>query len=130
MPFCEELANAGKTVVVAALDGTFQRQPFGRTLDLIPLAEDILKLSAVCVYCGHDAAFSKRVSSEKEVEVIGGADKYVAVCRRCFHSCEDDVCEPKGLTPDASTGNCKSTSKLNPAGDVVQRKLFSEQASS
>lgn len=24
--FCEELANKGKTVIVAALDGTFQRQ--------------------------------------------------------------------------------------------------------
>ena len=24
--FCEEMANAGKTVIVAALDGTFQRK--------------------------------------------------------------------------------------------------------
>jgi thymidine kinase len=24
--FCEELANKGKTIIVAALDGTFQRQ--------------------------------------------------------------------------------------------------------
>ncbi len=26
VPFCEEMANAGKTVIVAALDGTFQRK--------------------------------------------------------------------------------------------------------
>ena len=31
-----------------------------------------------------DAAFSKRLGTETEVEVIGGADKYVAVCRDCF----------------------------------------------
>ena len=27
--FSEELANKGKVVIVAALDGTFQRKPFG-----------------------------------------------------------------------------------------------------
>ena len=27
--FCEELANNGKTIIVAALDGTFQRQVEG-----------------------------------------------------------------------------------------------------
>ena len=26
VPFCEEMANAGKLVIVAALDGTFQRK--------------------------------------------------------------------------------------------------------
>lgn len=26
--FCEEMANAGKTVIVAALDGTFQRKVY------------------------------------------------------------------------------------------------------
>ena len=26
VPFCERMANAGKTVIVAALDGTFQRK--------------------------------------------------------------------------------------------------------
>lgn len=26
VPFCEEMANAGKTIIVAALDGTFQRK--------------------------------------------------------------------------------------------------------
>jgi len=34
----EELANAGKVVIIAALDGTFQRQPFGELLKLVPLA--------------------------------------------------------------------------------------------
>ena len=31
-----------------------------------------------------DAAFSQRLGSETEVEVIGGADKYVATCRECY----------------------------------------------
>lgn len=58
-----------KTVIVAALDGTYQRKPFGTVLDLIPLAENVVKLSAVCMICFRDAAFSKRIGSETEVEV-------------------------------------------------------------
>jgi hypothetical protein len=34
--------------------------------------------------CAGDAHFSKRISSESDVKVIGGADKYISVCRACF----------------------------------------------
>lgn len=81
--FSEEMANIGKIVIIAALDGTFQRKPFGHVIDLIPLAESVIKLSAICV-CGKEAAFSKRVTAEIDVEIIGGVDKYIAVCRSCF----------------------------------------------
>ncbi|TRY82633.1 hypothetical protein DNTS_032578 [Danionella cerebrum] len=82
--FCEELANMGKTVIVAALDGTFQRKPFGNILNLVPLAESVVKLNAVCMQCYKEAAYTKRLGTEKEVEVIGGADKYHAACRCCY----------------------------------------------
>ena len=85
--FCERLANddAGKIVVVASLDGTYRREPFGRVLELVPRAESVVKLCAVCVECHRDAAFTKRLGAETEVALIGGADKYAAVCRRCWH---------------------------------------------
>lgn len=79
------MANRGKVVIIAALDGTFQRKEFGSILQLVPLAENVTKLSAVCVYCQKDAPFTMRISEETEVELIGGADKYVAVCRSCFN---------------------------------------------
>jgi thymidine kinase len=65
----------GKIIIVAALDGTFQRKPFGNVLNLIPLAEEVSKLSAVCMMCYRSASFSKRIGNETEVEVIGGSDK-------------------------------------------------------
>merc|ERR1719414_436250 len=85
--WAEEMANSGKIVVVAALDGTFQRKPFGDILSLIPLSENVTKLNSVCMNCFGDAAFSKRITAEDDgkVEVIGGADKYMAVCRACFY---------------------------------------------
>jgi thymidine kinase len=85
VPVCELLANLGKIVIVAALDGTFQRRPFESTLGLLSVAESICKLSAVCMGCFRPAAFSKRLGNETAIEVIGGADKYVAVCRECYH---------------------------------------------
>ena len=37
--------------------------------------------------CGEDAAFTKRLeANDKRIEVIGGSDKYMAVCRNCWHS--------------------------------------------
>lgn len=96
--FCEELANRGKIVIVAALDGTYRRMAFGDILQLIPLAESVIKLSAICMSCFQNASFTKRISAEKAVEIIGGADKYMAVCRECFHQAEnvknDKICSP------------------------------------
>ena len=36
---------------MAALDGTFQRVPFPEMLALVPLAEAVTKLQAVCMVC-------------------------------------------------------------------------------
>jgi thymidine kinase len=82
--FCSRMATEGKIVIVAALDGTFQRKPFGKVLELVPLAESIIKLNAVCMICSKDAPFTKRIGSETAIEIIGGSDKYFAVCRKCY----------------------------------------------
>lgn len=60
----EALADAGKTVVVAALDGTFKREGFPCILQLIPRAEEVVKLTAVCMLCFKEASFTKRKTSD------------------------------------------------------------------
>ncbi|GAB9465848.1 hypothetical protein Gpo141_00003238 [Globisporangium polare] len=82
--FCLEAASLGKVVIVAALDGTFERKPFGSVCELIPAAENVIKLNAVCTVCGHDAAFTRRIVADKSVELIGGSDLYEPRCRQCF----------------------------------------------
>lgn len=52
---------------MAGLDGTFQRKPFGSILELIPIAEKVMKLSAVCMYCSKDAPFTLRTVDNCEV---------------------------------------------------------------
>ena len=83
--FCELMAAYGKKVLIAALDGTFQRKPFGNIHELMPLCEQITKLKSLCVFCGKNASFSMRTTADESVEVIGGAEMYCAVCRKCYH---------------------------------------------
>lgn len=80
----ERLANQGKIVIIAALDSTFQRKPFNKICELIPLCETVIKLNAVCSECYQSASFTKRTTDEKEIEVVGGIEKYKPVCRKCF----------------------------------------------
>ena len=86
LEFCDAQANAGKEVIVASLDGDFQRKPFGDICELVPRAEEVTKLTAVCTGCGKPACFSRRLTTETAVEVIGGADKYIATCRACHQA--------------------------------------------
>lgn len=118
--FCEMMANEGKTVIVAALDGTFQRKAFGSILNLVPLAESVVKLTAVCMECFREAAYTKRLGLEKEVEVIGGADKYHSVCRLCYFK--------KSSAQAAGSDNKENCLVLGQPGEaLVVRKLFASQ---
>ena len=92
--YCEKWAQTGKTVIVAALDAAFQRKPFNFILQLVPLAEKVTKLTAVCTDCAADAAFTARTTKETDVEVIGGSSSYKAVCKKLLRKvCGGDARE-------------------------------------
>jgi thymidine kinase len=76
--------SLGISVIVAALDGTFNQRAFGRVLDLVPLADSVVKLTAVCHTCGADAPFTRRIGADTRTEVIGGSEAYAACCRACL----------------------------------------------
>ncbi len=76
--------NNGTRIVIAALDSTFNMQPWPIVSDLFAISEQITKLHAVCYNCKQDAAFTKRKdTTNQSLEVIGGSDQYVASCRKC-----------------------------------------------
>jgi len=72
------------TIIIAALDGTFEQKPFGQLLELIPHADKVKKMSAVCRVCNADAAFTHRLSNTSNTIEIGGADQYQPLCRHCL----------------------------------------------
>lgn len=81
-----------KYVIVAGLDGDYKRERFGHILDLIPLADNVAKLHAYCKICSREkktvsAIFTKYIGEETlDNIIIGGADKYIPVCRKCYSS--------------------------------------------
>jgi len=79
----QKLANLGKIIIAAGLDATYLAEPFGNIYKLIPFAEKVEKLSAVCG-CGADASFTKKISKSTTLVEIGGPETYRAVCRKCM----------------------------------------------
>jgi thymidine kinase len=78
--------NHNKIVIVAGLDGDFMRNPFGDVLKLIPHADKVTKLNALCKKCGDGtlAHFTKRKIKNDELTLIGSDAVYEAVCRKHF----------------------------------------------
>ena len=85
--FCKKSVDIDKKfVVVSALDGDFQREPFPQISRLYPLADKITKLNAICLRCSNigiqnDASFSLRTVNSMDKHLVGGKDSYEAVCR-------------------------------------------------
>lgn len=82
--FSETMANRGKIVIIASLDGTFNREPFNDILNLIPKAEHVKKLKSICHTCKKDGSFTSKISLSDSVEDVGDLDKYRSSCRKCY----------------------------------------------
>src|SRR5699024_6540555 len=87
VPVLGGLVEAGVQVEVAGLCVTFDGGPFEPLPTLMAMAEEVVKLTAVCTVCGADAAFHVRLSAEGAPALsataahVGGAESYQARCR-------------------------------------------------
>ena len=84
--FVQVISSQVKRIIIAGLDGDFLQRPFGEIFDVIPLADEVLKLHALCMVCkdGTLAPFTKRYSDDTTQELVGDHDIYKAVCRKCL----------------------------------------------
>lgn len=81
---CSELANQGTRVIVAGLDMDFKRVPFGPMPSLLSIADDVTKVHAICVKCGHLANYSYRLVDNDKRVLLGEKNEYQPLCRRCY----------------------------------------------
>lgn len=86
---CEALVDEGKRVIVAGLDLNFRAEPFGPMPVLMALADEVVKLTAVCTVCGAPATRTQRLMGGKPVlagpeVLIGGLETYEPRCRGHF----------------------------------------------
>jgi len=79
----EVLMKNGVDVICSGLDMDYKGEAFLVTKELAPISNECVKLNAVCVDCGKDAYISHRTVNQEGKVVIGGKDKYVALCKDC-----------------------------------------------
>ncbi len=82
-----ELADSGIRVIIAGLDLTFTGEPFGVMPNLMAVAEQVSKLSAICMVCGDLASRSQRLVNGQPAHyndpiiIVGASEMYEARCR-------------------------------------------------
>lgn len=93
IPFINAVVDKdGKHAVVVGLDGDAERRPFGRVLDLVPLADRVTKMTAMCKHCrdGTPAIFTFAHANKAEASAIAGIpcvgadEQYVPLCRKHY----------------------------------------------
>ncbi len=75
-------------VILAGLDTDFRGEPFGPMPQLLSIAEEVIKLHAICVVCGEDASRTQRLVDGKPAAyddptiLVGAQESYEARCRQ------------------------------------------------
>lgn len=85
----QRLALKGIRVILGGLDTDFRGEPFPITASLMTIAEDVLKLTAICVVCGAPATKTQRIINGKPAHYadpiikVGASEAYEPRCRHC-----------------------------------------------
>ena len=86
---CRRLADRGYQGIVNGLDMDFRGCPFGPMPTLLAVADEVVKLRAICARCGRDASRSQRLIDGKPAPasaptiLVGAHEHYEARCRHC-----------------------------------------------
>ena len=83
---CNTLANGGIRVIVAGLDMDFSGKPFGPMPNLMAIADEVVKVHAVCSETGEPALYSYRKGKNDSVVLLGEKDEYEPLSRKAFIS--------------------------------------------
>ncbi|EKP93768.1 thymidine kinase [Thermaerobacter subterraneus] len=105
-----DMVAAGLRVIVSGLDMDFARRPFGPMPELMALADEVLKLKAICVVCGEPATFTQRLiggrpaAPDDPVILIGGHESYEPRCRRHHQLGEPQAAAGRQAAPARDRG--------------------------
>jgi thymidine kinase len=78
------LRERGIDIFVAGLDMDYRGEPFGYMPQLMAMADEVVKLKAVCVVCGADATHSFKKRLDDKVIEVGGSELYEPRCFKCW----------------------------------------------
>ena len=79
----------GYRVICGGLDTDFRGEPFGIIGSILAVAEDVMKITAICVCCGEEATKTQRIINgrpayyDDPIILVGEKESYEARCRCC-----------------------------------------------
>jgi thymidine kinase len=76
--------HQGKTVILAGLDLDYEEHPFGSMGALLCLADEVMKVHAVCTACKNQDAFISHRLTDQAGQVVVGESNYTALCLDCY----------------------------------------------
>jgi thymidine kinase len=82
----EERKGSDFQIITVGLDMDFRRKPFPRVATLLALADEVVKVTALCFVCKKPALFTqKNIVSSQRIEADEGTSSkmYEARCRAC-----------------------------------------------
>lgn len=91
----QTLINKGKKILISGLDLDFKAEPFAPMPELLALADQVLKLTAICSVCGDDAfCITQRLIDGKPAHyndplIVVGSTQYEPRCRKCHRIQKD-----------------------------------------
>ncbi len=91
-----KLAARGYRIICAGLDLDYRARPFGPMPTLLALADEVVKIHAICTVCGAPATRTQRLSTAKAQVLLGETDAYEARCRGHY---QYDESEEQALLP-------------------------------
>lgn len=78
-------SGTDKIIIASGLDMDYTGEPFGIMPQLMAVADEVIKLHAVCEDCYRAANVSYRLTNQKEQVVVGGKGEYTALCWECMN---------------------------------------------
>jgi thymidine kinase len=84
--YCRRWRAEGRHVLIAGLDMDYREQPFGPMGQLMCIANDVMKVHAVCTRCRQSDAFISFRLTEEAQQVVVGEHNYTALCGDCYQA--------------------------------------------
>lgn len=125
-----------KVVICAGLNGDIRMKPFGQVSELICMADKVELCHARCEYClrmnrhmhlptVQNACFTVSIQeltqNDEEVVAIGGADKYMPVCRYHYSQHQSPEFLRKQLLGSRDTGTIDYSAGSSGSSDEESR---------
>lgn len=85
----DRLAAEGRMVILSGLDLDYRGQPFGAMPLLLAIADEVVKLDAICARCGQSATRTQRLvngvpaPADGPTVLVGASEHYESRCRSC-----------------------------------------------